>query len=125
MLVILGILAAVALGGMFFMFFSPKSSEVQKKAALGALIVCGLVLSICAFIVIRNLGNEADPYALPPETLEVHTGGGNLLELLIFLFVLLGIFGFIIYMGIRQKKKQELKKAHNADKVPEFSAKDF
>ena len=126
MIFLMGILGALALGGMVFLFISPKSSKLQKKAALFALIVSGAALVICAIIVFIGLaGGNDDPYAFPPDAAEVRHSGINILEILIFLFVLIAVFGFIVYMGLRERKKQEAKKHHQSDSDTEFSSKDF
>ena len=119
----MGILGAAALGGLIYLFISAKSSKTMKKAALAALIASGIALIVCAIIVvIRLTGGNDDPYAFPPDTVEIGHSGSNIFEILIFLFVMVAVFGFIIYMGLREKKKQEAKH-HLSEKDEEFSDK--
>ena len=114
MLIIFGIIAAAALGGIIFLFLSPKSSGVQKKAALISLAVSGLALIVCAVIIALNSGEEEDPYASPFMTEElVPVENPHILELLIFLAVLLVVLGFVIYMGMKERKKQAARNPDN------------
>ena len=108
MILILGILAAAALAGIFFLFLSPKSSRIQKKAALGALIVSGCALLVCAVVIILNLaGKDKDPYAFPvPADDIVPAARSNFFELILFLVLLLSIFAIIIFLGIRERNRQ-------------------
>ena len=116
MYIILGILAAAALGGLFYLFFSPKSSGIQKKAALGALILSGAALIVCSVIIVVNsVANKEDPYAFPVEVEEIQTSGNSTLGFFVFLALLLGVFVFIVFIGIREKKKQDAKNAALAD----------
>ena len=111
MLIILGILAAAALGGIIFLFVSPKTAGLQKKAALGALLLCGLALGICTAVIVVNIaGENKDPYAFEPEAVEIKSGNSNMPELLIFLVILLAVFAFILFMYRRDRKKQAEKK---------------
>ena len=136
MLIVLGILAVAALGGIIYLFISPKSSKIQKTAALGALILSGLAFLICVIIVILNMaGGQTDPYAFPPavEGPQPTTRGTNT-EMLIFLLLLLLVFGIIVFIGIRDhKKRQSLKSDVNktatkktvSDEVNSFDDSDF
>ena len=109
LIILLGILAAAALGGLIYLFLSKKSSRVQKMAALGALILSGLALGICGVFLIFSGGSEAgkDPYALPSAAEQPKTST-NIRDLLVLLVVLLLFFGFIIILGMRERKKHKL-----------------
>ena len=107
MLIFLAIFAAAALGGIIFLFISPKSSRLQKKAALGALILSGLTLLVCGVIVVLNItGKDKDPYAFPLAIEDAQpVSRTNFFELIVFLVLLIVIFGFIIFVSIREKRK--------------------
>jgi amino acid transporter len=107
MYIILGIVAVAALGYVVSLFLSKKASRIQKLVALGALVLSGLVLIICGAIIIFGGGTEAkDPYAFPLDAKPAEPEGmSNTAEFMIFLLVLLVLFGFIIIMGLRQQKK--------------------
>ena len=106
MIIVLGILAAAALGGVIYLFLSPKSTKIQKFAALGALIVCGIAILISGFRIFLGSGEANDPYAFPlaAETAQPRSSD-NFAELIIFLVVLLLVFGLIIRKGIMDSKK--------------------
>ena len=108
MLIVLGILAVIALGGIIYIFLSGNSSKIQKMAALGAIILCGLALGVCGIrIIFGGASGNDDPYAFPLLAEEVQPKTkNNSAELIIFLVVLMVIFGFVIFIGIRDKSKQ-------------------
>ena len=112
MLVVLGILAVAAIGGIVYIYISPKSVKIQKMAALGAIILSGLAILICGIILIFGGGQPTDPYSFPvTETQSPQsTVSSNLSELILFLVVLLSIFGIIIYLGVKDQKKKTGKK---------------
>jgi cytochrome bd-type quinol oxidase subunit 2 len=118
MLVVLGILAAAALGGITYLYLSSKSSKMQRLAALGALVLSGLTLLICGLILIfGNNRQKADPYAFPIAEQEAQSGAKTqVIELVIFILVLLVLFGFVLFLGYRERKRQALKEA-NVKKV--------
>ena len=124
MLVILGILAVLGLGGIIYLFISPKSTKMQKSIALGALVLSGLALLICVVIIILNLtGAEEDPYAFPlaveaPQPVP----RSNIAELVVFLLVLLLAFGIIIFIGIRDYKRREAEKTSSNQTGPKKAA---
>jgi amino acid transporter len=106
----LAVLAAGVLGGIIYFFLSKKSSKTLKLAALGALILSGLALGICAFILFTGpVESPAGPYDAPALT---HTAppvkGPNITALVIFLVILLAFFGFVIYLGMKDRKKKAL-----------------
>ena len=111
MLIVLGVLAIAALGGIIYVFISEKSSKMQKYTALGALALSGLAILICAMILIFGSGQPNDPYAFPlaAETVQPEPNTRTA-EAIIFLVVLLLIFGLIIYFGIRDHKKKAVNK---------------
>ena len=113
MLIVLGILAVSVLGGIIYVFTSPKSSRIQKLAALGAIIISGLTILVCGIILIFGGGGQSDPYSFPlaaETTSGAAEGSSRIGELIIFLVILLLIFGYIIYAGIREQKKNTQKK---------------
>ena len=115
MLVVLGILAAAALGGIIYLYLSPKSSKMQKLAALGALVLSGITLLICGlFLIFGGNQEKADPYAFPEEAVEaVHSRTKTqVTELVIFLLVLLILFGFVAFLGYRDRKRRALEEAN-------------
>jgi protein-S-isoprenylcysteine O-methyltransferase Ste14 len=107
MYVVLGILAFLALGCVLFIFLSNKSSRHEKLAALGALILNGLVLGICGVLLIFvGTSVEEDPYAFPldpppPEPERMSSG----MQLLIWVIILMLFFGAIVFLWFREQKK--------------------
>jgi hypothetical protein len=107
-LVILGILAAAVLGGIIYLFFSPKSSHALKLAALAALVVSCLTLGVCAVVLFNGSGGDEEAelvLPIPVEPKEPATASSPA-GLIVFLVLLLAFFGFIIFMGIRDQKKR-------------------
>ena len=107
MFIILAFLAVIALAGIIYLFISPKSTGLQKKAALVALILSGAALFICGTIVVLNLTKkEKDPYAFPLVIEEAEAAAkSNIFELIVFLVLLLVLFAFILFVGLRERKK--------------------
>jgi cytochrome bd-type quinol oxidase subunit 2 len=107
MYVILGILAVIALGGIVYLFLSKESSHLLKMVALGALILSGIALGICGAVLIfggDEKGNDLYAFPLDPTPVEPE-GMSDTTELIIFLLMLFLIFGFIVFLGLREKKK--------------------
>jgi hypothetical protein len=109
----LGVLAAGMLGGIIYVFLSKKSSKTLKLAALGALILSGLALAVCAFLLFSGPAVvDEGPYAAPALTPAAPPAkSANIVALIIFLVVLLAFFGFIIYLGMKDQKKKALDEA--------------
>jgi flagellar basal body-associated protein FliL len=133
MLIILGILAAVALGGIIYLYVSPKSTKIQKMAALGALGLSGLVILICGILLVLGggVGEGNDPYAFPTTVVETPKPSSNarVSELIVFLVVLLLVFGFVVFLAIRDQKKKSQNKIQtkntSADKAKKDDDSDF
>ena len=127
MLVFLGILAALALGGIIYIFLSKKSSKIQKLASLGALILSGLVLGVCSVILVfGNAGQAEDPYAFPLAAEKAEpSDNADFIQLSIFLVILVAIFGFIIYLGIREQKRKQSEKIDANKKKSGLSTDEF
>jgi amino acid transporter len=108
MFIVLGIFAAAALGGMIYLFLSPKSSRPLKLAALAALILSGLTIGVCSVLVVfrGSSSAEEDPYAFPLVVEEVSPASPppNIAGFIIFLVILLIVFGLIIFLGLRDRK---------------------
>ena len=120
MLVILGILAAAALGGLIYLYLSPKSTKMQKMAALGALGLSGLVILVCGLLLVfGGAGEKEDPYAFPA-VVEAPQPKSNarVSELVIFLVVLLLVFGAVMFLGFRDQKKKARARNENKKTVP-------
>ncbi|MCL2834313.1 MAG: hypothetical protein FWD78_14165 [Treponema sp.] len=128
MLVVLGIIAVLALGGIIYIFFSKKSSKILKLAALIALILSGLTLGVCGTVlVLGGTSHEADPYAFPLETASAAPKpNSGVSQLIVYLVLLVAVFGIIIFLGIRDQKKNNTA-AGSAEKEnkPDFSSDDF
>ena len=113
MYIFLGILAAVAMAGVIYLFLSKKSSKLQKLAALGVLVLNCLVLAVCGIIVVTNIVTvQKDDYAFPliPEEPKP-AAGENYIMIIIFLVILLAFFGFVIYVGVKDQKNKNVKTA--------------
>ncbi|MCL2480014.1 MAG: hypothetical protein FWF22_10950 [Treponema sp.] len=128
MIVVLGIIAALALGGIIYLFLSKKSSKLQRLAALVALILSGVALGICGVILIYGeTAAKVDPYANPFATANakpVADTGFN--QLILYLVMLVLVFGAIIFLGVRdQKRRDSAKTAENNKKSSDFSSEDF
>jgi len=109
MLVVLGILAVAALSGIVYLYLSPKTTKTQKLAALGALALCGLALLICGVFLIFGNEEKKDPYAFPTAAEAAQPKPKTqVAELVIFLIALLLLFGFVVFLGYRDKKKRAL-----------------
>jgi len=127
MLIVLGVIAALALGGIIYLFFSGKSSKIQKMAALGALVLSGLTLGVCGVILIfGGSGQKEDPYALnlPAEHVEPAAKNG-MVQLVIYLVILLAAFGIVIFLGIRDRKSHDAGKPAVKNKKKGFSIDEF
>ena len=107
-LVFLSVLAAVVLGGIIYLLLSAKSSHVLKLAALIALIVNCLALGVCAVILVYGPGKGEEAELILPILVESKQPAevSNLMGLIAFLLALLAFFSFIIFLGIRDKKKR-------------------
>ncbi|MDR1566027.1 MAG: hypothetical protein LBS48_01930 [Treponema sp.] len=112
-LVFLGFLAAAVLGGMIYVFLSRKSSKALKLAALIALIMSGFTLGICAVILFGGSsgGEEADLVFTVLTEPEQPVKAANPLALVLFLVFLLVFFGFIVFIGMRDRKKKAVGEA--------------
>ena len=121
MLILLGILAASSLGAIIYIFRSQKSTKIQKYAALGALILSGIAVLICGFLIIFGGGAQNDPYHFPlaAETAPQVEANSRIGELLIFLVIFLLVFGFIIYSGIKDQKNKAIKRP-DTNRAPSF-----
>ena len=115
--IVLGILAFLALGGLVYLFLSKKSSRIQKLASLGALILSALVLVICGAIIIFGGATDTPEYYIFPlnEPIEEQQHRSNTTEFLIFFIILVLVFGFIIFLGVREQQKSAHEK-ENAEK---------
>ena len=86
---------------------SPKSSRLVKIVAISALILAGLTIGVCAFLLIK--GPAQDPDAIPlPVFQDMPTEPAkksNIMSFLIFFAFLFAILGIIIYVAIRDRKK--------------------
>jgi preprotein translocase subunit YajC len=110
----LGILAAGILGVIIYFFLSKKSPKPLKLAALGALILSGLALAVCAFLLFSGpRAGPVGPYDAPALTQGAPppANAPNIIALVIFLAVLLAFFGFIIFLGIRDQKRKAVEEA--------------
>ena len=127
MLIVLGIIAVLALCGIIYVFFSPKSSKLQRTVALGALILSGLTVGVCGVIMILGRGEaEADPYAFPLEAAEAAPASSSPFQMVSFLIVLLIVFGLIIFLGIRGEKNPGSRKTGSGKKKESgFSLNEF
>ncbi|WP_169312611.1 hypothetical protein [Leadbettera azotonutricia] len=112
-LIFLGILAVGILVVIVYFFLSKKSSKTLKLAALGALILSGIALAVCAFFLFSGSGvSPAGPYDAPALTQAAPPAKNtNITGLVIFLALLLAFFGFIIYLGMKDQKKKILDNA--------------
>ena len=113
MTIVLGILAAMGLGGIIYLFLSKQSSHILKLTALGALIVIGLAVVVCSVLLIFSGGGEKyDPYAFPLilDEQPQPKGSSNLFQVTIFIIFSFLILGIILYIGIRQHKRQSTEK---------------
>jgi flagellar basal body-associated protein FliL len=119
MYVVLGILAFLALGGITYLFLSKKSTKIEKLAAMGALILSGLVLGICgAVLIFAGDAEEVDPFVFPldPQPVEQPKSMSNATELLILVLVLLIFGGFIAFIWFREKKRLAAEAEASKDK---------
>ena len=123
MLVVLGILGALGLGAIIFLFLSPKSTRMQKFAALGALIVSAIAILICGICLIFIEPVEEDSlYYFPlPNEVSQPKPQNNIIELIVFLVVMVLLFGLIVFLWMKEQKKQELKKAAAKKDESDFS----
>jgi hypothetical protein len=113
LIIVLSILSVGLLGLIVFFFFSKKSSPLLKHAALGALAAIGLSLGVCGFFIIRGPpAPEAELY-LPLAVVvdEAPVKSTNVLGLLVFLILLIGLLGVIIFIGMRDQNKKAVDKA--------------
>ena len=116
MLFVSGIIAVIALGGILYLFFSPKSSKIQKLAAMIALLASGLTLGICGFILIFGGPDTGDPYAFPLAMDKTPPPAKtNKIELVIFLILFAALLGFIVFIGLREQKRLNDKKNASDD----------
>ena len=128
MVIVLGILAVAALGGIIYLFLSPKSSKVLKFTALGALVLSGIAILVCGFVLVFGSPDEkTDPYAFPLAVGGAPQSGPktNVVELTIFLVVLLLILGIIVLLGFRNQKKRTAKKTPDEKDDMDFSTDEF
>jgi uncharacterized RDD family membrane protein YckC len=109
----LGVLAAGILGAIIYVFLSKKSSKPLKLAALGALILSGLALGVCAFFLFTGPRVvDEGPYALPPLVQAAAPAAKtNAAPMLIFFVILLVFFGFIFFLGFKDRKKKAMDEA--------------
>jgi preprotein translocase subunit YajC len=124
MYVVLGILAFIALGGVIYLFLSKKSSKIQKLAAMGALVLSGLALGVCgAVLIFAGDTEEVDTFVFPldPKPVEQSKGMSNAIELLILVVILLVFFGFLAFIGLRERKKQAAEAAKDKNRNTNFS----
>ena len=106
MLVVLGILSLGLLGLVIYYAFSPRSSRLLKLSALIALGAICLTLGICAIILIRGSGGDADgiPFPVFSDTVQPAKGANRFIDI-IFLAALVIILSLIIFISIRHKKQ--------------------
>lgn len=109
MQVVLIILSVILLGAIIRFALSPKSSRPLKLAALGALILIGLAIGICAVILLRGPKDDQVnvPLAVLMETAPTPERNTNLPAIIGFLAVFLVLLALIIYSAQRSRLKQE------------------
>ena len=103
------ILSVGFLGVIVYFAISPKSSRLVKIVAIGALILAGLTIGVCAFLLVR--GPAQDPDAIPmPVFQDMPTEPArksNIVTFLIFFAFLFAVLGVIIYVAVRDRKKTQ------------------
>jgi len=103
------ILSVGFLGVIVYLAVSPKSSRLVKMVAIAALILAGLTIGVCAFLLIK--GPAQDPEAIPlPVFQDMPTEPAkksNIMSFLIFFAFLFAVLGIIIYVAIRDRKKTQ------------------
>ena len=103
------ILSVGFLGVIVYFAVSPKSSKLVKIVAIAALILAGLTIGICGFLLFR--GPAQDPDAIPlPVFQDMPTEPAkksNIMSFLIFFAFLFAVLGIIIYVAIRDRKKTQ------------------
>ena len=125
MIIVLGILAAIGLVGIIYLFKDEKSSRLLKLSALGALILIGLTIIVCSILLIFFEPAEVqDPYAfpiVPPQEQTEPQPASNILQLIIFLIISILLLGFIVYIYMKQHKKHENKDQSKNKSPPQAS----
>jgi hypothetical protein len=113
LIIVLSVLSAGLLGLVVYFFFSKKSSRALKRAALGAMIAMGLSLGVCGFFILRGPGvSEEELYiSRMVVTDQAPVKSANILSLLIFLVVLLGLLGVILFIGMRDRNRKAVEQA--------------
>jgi amino acid transporter len=126
MLVVLGILSAGLLGIIIYLALSPKSSKLLKLSAFIALGLIVIAVGICAIFLVIGPSEDTGVINFPvfDDSPPAPTRNVNIVETLIFAAIFLIIMGFIIYLGLRERRrkgmvqKPEVKKAVKTEKDP-------
>ncbi|MDR0718493.1 MAG: hypothetical protein LBF78_02565 [Treponema sp.] len=108
MLIFLGVLAAALLGWLIYTFLSRKSVKSIKLAALVALVLSGISLAVCGVFIVLGTGTSSakGPYPVLAALEEAPAGSDDDgLVIAIILILLLAFFGFIIFLGLKDQKK--------------------
>jgi preprotein translocase subunit YajC len=108
-LVVLGIIAAVLLGMMFYFFLSRKSSKGLKLLALVALVVSGVTMAVCGFFIVFSARAVEEEELLEYEILNEAPAPektGSVAGFVILLAVLAVFFGIILFLGLRDRRKK-------------------
>jgi hypothetical protein len=108
-MIILGIIVSILLLGVIIRFaLSPQTDKLVKRAALIALGAIGLAILACLIAVIAGPKAvvEEEVFAGLPLAEPVAVGiSPNRISMLILGFIMLALIGFIIVLGLREKKK--------------------
>ena len=109
-------LGVISLAGIIYLAISKKSAFKLRIAALGALAVMVLAAIICLLFIFG--GNPASKTVnldyivteeAPPES------GPNILAMIIFIVLILGMFLFVFITAMREHRKKEEKPAIGED----------
>jgi len=106
-MIYLGILLGIGImAAMIYLAFDKKTSSAMKKACLIALGIMVLTVIVCLFLIFTDTRVPVDPSRLivgePPAVKET---GSNTMVLLLLVIFLIAIFTVIVYLAIREDKK--------------------
>jgi len=123
-MILVGILIGlIIIGAMIYLAVDKKSTFVIRLASLGAIALMFIALIICIIIVVSD-----DTVPIDPSTLIVGAPApvkekkGNLLPIILSIIVMIGLFGFIAVLAMKEHKKN-LPKNKDADAAAKSTAK--